>query len=31
VPTQAHLLDAGHALMQEQPDAMLTLLRKALA
>jgi pimeloyl-ACP methyl ester carboxylesterase len=31
VPTQRHLLDGGHALMQEQPDAMLAVLRLALA
>ncbi|MEY4751298.1 MAG: hypothetical protein RIQ60_3512 [Pseudomonadota bacterium] len=31
VPTQRHLLACGHALMQEQPDAMLALLRRALS
>jgi pimeloyl-ACP methyl ester carboxylesterase len=31
VPTRRHLLDCGHALMQEQPDEVLAVLRQALA
>jgi pimeloyl-ACP methyl ester carboxylesterase len=31
VATRRHLLDSGHAVMQEQPDAMLAALRQALA
>jgi pimeloyl-ACP methyl ester carboxylesterase len=30
VPTQRHLLDCGHAVMQEQPDEMLVALKAAL-
>jgi pimeloyl-ACP methyl ester carboxylesterase len=30
VPTQRHVLACGHALMQEQPDEMLAVLRRAL-
>ena len=31
VPTQRHMLECGHALMQELPDEVLAVLRKALA
>ncbi|MFM2066890.1 MAG: hypothetical protein RLZZ584_1799 [Pseudomonadota bacterium] len=31
VPTRQHLLASGHAVMQEQPDEMLAVLRLALA
>jgi pimeloyl-ACP methyl ester carboxylesterase len=30
VPTQRHVLECGHALMQELPDEVLEVLRAAL-